>query len=150
MGQTLDLPVYCSPTALPGLFHHDGERATAAAVDRFGVSSLGTVRLEEIRRKHTNPQVYQFYFHKDCGVNRAMMQRAKEAGGETMMLDGGVTRGKHVLEALSLGVRAVGLGRYYLFPLAAAGQAGVERALRLMKEELIRDMRPMGCTRIDQ
>ena len=37
-------------------------------------------------------------------------------------------RGTHILKALSLGAKAVGVGRYYLFPLAAAGQAGVERA----------------------
>ena len=53
MGQKLALPVYCSPTALQRLFHHDGERAVAAAAGRhgtlFGVSSLGTVSLEARR-----------------------------------------------------------------------------------------------------
>jgi isopentenyl diphosphate isomerase/L-lactate dehydrogenase-like FMN-dependent dehydrogenase len=262
----------------------------------FGVSSLGTVSLEELRKAYTTPQVYQFYFHKDRGLNRAMMQRAKDANVDVMMLtvdsitggnrerdlrtgfsipfrltpsgvlqfalkpawgfnyvtherfampqldahvdfggdslsigryftemldpsmtwddvgqmvrdwngrfclkgvmsvddarhaaaigcsgivlsnhggrqldgsraafdqlaevvdavgdrldvmvDGGVQRGTHVLKALSLGAKAVGLGRYYLFPLAAAGQAGVERALGLMKTELERDMKLMGC-----
>ena len=52
----------------------------------FGVSSLGTVSLEELRKAHDTPQVYQFYFHRDRGLNRAMMQRAKEAGVEVMML----------------------------------------------------------------
>jgi hypothetical protein len=46
-----------------------------------------------------------------------------------VMMDGGVRRGAHVLKALSLGAKAVGVGRYYLFPLAAAGKAGVEQAL---------------------
>ena len=62
-----------------------------------------------------------------------------------VMMDGGVQRGTHVLKALSLGAKAVGLGRYYLFPLAAAGQPGVERALALMKAELERGMKLMGC-----
>ncbi len=305
MGQKLALPFYCSPTALQRLFHHRGEHAVAAAAARygtlFGVSSLGTVSLEELRRRHATPQVYQFYFHKDRGLNRAMLQRAKAAGVEVMMLtvdsitggnrerdkrtgfsipfrltlagmlqfaikpmwglnyvsherfrlpqldqhvdmgsgtmsigryftemldpsmnwddvaemvrewggpfclkgvmsaadarraadigcagvilsnhggrqldgsrsafdqlaevvdaagdrldvmmDGGVQRGTHVLKALSLGAKAVGLGRYYLFPLAAAGQAGVEHALGLMREEVVRGMKLMGCTRIDQ
>ncbi|KAA9010097.1 alpha-hydroxy acid oxidase [Histidinibacterium aquaticum] len=305
MGQRLDLPVYCSPTALQRLFHHEGERAVGAAAEAFGtmfgVSSLGTVSLEEMRKKHKTPQVYQFYFHRDRGLNKAMMQRAKEAGVEVMMLtvdsitggnrerdkrtgfsipfklnlkgiagfaarpawafnhfthepfslpqleghtnlgtgtasigqyftemldpsmnwddvaemvdlwggpfclkgvmapedavraaeigckgvvisnhggrqldgsrspfdqldeivqaagdrldvmlDSGVTRGTHVLKALSLGAKAVGLGRYYLFPLAAAGRPGVERALGLMRDELIRDMRLMGRTSLDQ
>jgi L-lactate dehydrogenase (cytochrome) len=65
-----------------------------------------------------------------------------------VMMDGGIQRGTHVLKALSLGAKAVGLGRYYLFPLAAAGQAGVERALELMRIEIERDMKLMGCTSI--
>lgn len=305
MGQKLSVPFYCSPTALQRLFHHRGEHAVAAAAaglgTMFGVSSLGTVSLEELRRQHATPQVYQFYFHRDRGLNRAMMQRAKAAGVEVMMLtvdsitggnrerdkrtgfsipfrltlggmmqfalkpmwginyvtherfrlpqledhvdmgnstmsigryftdmldpsinwddvarmvqdwggpfclkgvmsaedarhaadigcagvilsnhggrqldgsrsafdqlaevvdaagdrldvmmDGGVQRGTHVLKALSLGAKAVGLGRYYLFPLAAAGQAGVERALGLMRDEVVRGMKLMGCTSVDQ
>ena len=301
MGQKLALPFYLSPTALQRLFHHQGERATAAAAARygtmFGVSSLGTVSLEELRRAHQTPQVYQFYFHKDRGLNRAMMRRAKEAGVEVMMLtvdsitggnrerdkrtgfsipfrltlrgmvqfaikprwalnylthekfalpqldahvdmgggtmsiaryftemldpamnwddlaemvqdwggkfclkgiihpddarraaevgcdavilsnhggrqldgsrspfdglaevvdavgdrldvimDSGVQRGSHIVKALAMGAKAVGLGRAYLFPLAAAGQAGVERMLGLMKDEVERDMRLMGAS----
>ena len=65
-----------------------------------------------------------------------------------VIMDGGVQRGTHVLKALSLGAKAVGVGRYYLFPLAAAGQAGVERALELMRAEIERDMRLMGCTSV--
>jgi len=305
MGQKLAQPFYCSPTALQRLFHHDGERAVAAAASKygtmFGVSSLGTVSLEELRKAYDTPQVYQFYFHRDRGLNRAMMQRAKEAGVEVMMLtvdsitggnrerdlrtgfsipfrltlagmlqfaikpnwgiqylthekfklpqldehvdmsggamsigryftemldpamnwddvaemvrtwngpfclkgimsvedarravdigcagivlsnhggrqldgsrsafdqlaeivdavgdridvmmDGGIQRGTHILKALSLGAKAVGLGRYYLYPLAAAGQPGVERALGQLRAELERGMKLMGCTSISQ
>src|SRR3954465_7643912 len=54
MGQKLAMPIYCSPTALQRLFHHTGERAVAAAAAKygtmFGVSSLGTVSLEGLRR----------------------------------------------------------------------------------------------------
>ena len=305
MGQRLALPVYCSPTALQRLFHHSGERAVAAAAAKygtmFGVSSLGTVSLEELREAHDTPQVYQFYFHKDRGLNRVMLERAKNAGVEIMMLtvdsitggnrerdlrtgfsipfrltvagmmqfamkpmwginyvtherfrlpqldehvdmgggalsiaryftemldpsmnwndvaemvrhwngqfclkgimsvtdakraveigctgivvsnhggrqldgsrasfdqlagivdavgdridvlmDGGVQRGTHVLKALAVGAKAVGVGRYYLYPLAAAGRAGVERALGQMHAELERDMKLMGCTAINQ
>ncbi len=60
-------------------------------------------------------------------------------------MDGGVQRGTHVLKALSLGAKAVGVGRYYLFPLAAAGQPGVERALDLMRIEIERGMKLMGA-----
>lgn len=90
MGQKLALPVYCSPTVLQRLFHHDGERAVAAAAAKFGtlfgVSSLGTVSLEELRTAYDTPQVYQFYFQKDRGLNSAMMERAKVVGVNVMML----------------------------------------------------------------
>ena len=303
LGQKLQLPIYCSPTALQRLFHHDGENAVAAAAEKFGtmfgVSSLGTVSLTEIRNNFRTPQCYQFYFHKDRGLNKAMLESAKEAGVEVMMLtvdtitggnrerdlrtgfsipfkltlagimqfaikpmwginyithpkfalpqlddfvdmsggalsigsyftemldptmnwkdveemvefwdgqfclkgvmsaddakraaeigckgivvsnhggrqldgsrspfdqlaeivdavgdkidvimDSGVQRGTHVLKALSLGAKAVGGGRFYLYALAAAGQAGVERALTLMKQEIERDMRLMGVKSI--
>ena len=90
MGQKLALPFYCSPTALQRLFHYDGERAVARAVEKFGtmfgLSSLGTVSIDELAKNHSFPQVYQFYFHKDRGLNKAMMERAKGAGLQIMML----------------------------------------------------------------
>jgi L-lactate dehydrogenase (cytochrome) len=67
-----------------------------------------------------------------------------------VMMDGGIQRGTHVLKALSLGAKAVGIGRYYLFPLAAAGQAGVELAMGLLRAEIERGMKLMGCTSIGQ
>ncbi|WP_181953354.1 alpha-hydroxy acid oxidase, partial [Achromobacter aegrifaciens] len=70
-------------------------------------------------------------------------------GGEIdIMMDGGIQRGTHVLKALSMGAKAVGIGRYYLFPLAAAGQAGVERALGVLRNEIERGMKLMGCSKI--
>jgi len=49
-----------------------------------------------------------------------------------------------------VGAKAVGVGRFYLYPLAAAGQAGVERALGLMRAEIERGMKLMGCASIGQ
>ncbi len=305
LGQKLAMPIYCSPTALQRLFHHRGERAVGAAASKFGtlfgVSSLGTVSLEELRTAYATPQAYQFYFHKDRGLNSAMLERAKASGIDVMMLtvdsitggnrerdlrtgftipmkltpgamlqfamkpawglnymtherfrlpqldehvdmsggavsigeyftemldpamdwddvaqmvrqwdgqfclkglmsvedakravaigctgiilsnhggrqldgsrtpfdqlgeivdavgdqidvlmDGGVQRGTHVLKALSMGAKAVGIGRAYLYPLAAAGQSGVERALGLLQAEIERDMRLMGVRSINE
>jgi len=75
-----------------------------------------------------------------------------EAVGDRIdvIMDGGVQRGTHVLKALSLGAKAVGVGRYYLYPLAAGGQAGVERALELMQRELVRGMKLMGCRSVGE
>ena len=55
-----------------------------------------------------------------------------------------------MLKALSVGAKAVSGGRLYLYALAAAGQAGVERALGNFKTEIERDMRLMGVQRIDE
>ena len=62
-----------------------------------------------------------------------------------IICDGGVRRGTHVLKALALGATACSIGRGYLYPLAAGGQAGVERGLTLLRDEVARGMALMGC-----
>ena len=65
-----------------------------------------------------------------------------------VICDGGIRRGTHMLKALSVGAKACSGGRLYLYALAAAGQAGVERAMALLKAELVRDMKLMGARKI--
>lgn len=305
-GRKINMPLFCSPTALQRLFHHDGERAVAKAAQKFntffGVSSLGTVSLEEIAETIDTPKMFQLYLHKDQGLNNSMIERAKAANFDVLTLtvdsitggnrerdlatgftsppkltlkslisfathpkwafnhythekfslpqlenhvdqgtdiaisvsnyfksmldksiswqdaedicktwngefclkgimsvedarkavdigatgimisnhggrqldgsrtpfdqlseivdavgdkidiicDGGIQRGTHVLKALSLGAKACSGGRLYLYALAAAGQPGVERALRLLQEEIERDMMLMGFSNINQ
>ncbi len=67
-----------------------------------------------------------------------------------VICDGGVRRGTHVLKALSLGAKACAGGRWYLYALAAAGQAGVEKALGNMRAEIERDMKLMGAKSIGE
>ena len=67
-----------------------------------------------------------------------------------VLMDSGVQRGTHVIKALAMGAKAVGLGRAYLYPLAAAGQPGVERALGLMRDEIERGMKLMGVRRVEE
>lgn len=62
-----------------------------------------------------------------------------------VILDGGIRRGGDAIKALALGARAVGIGRAYLYGLAAAGEAGVARALTILGDELRRDLALMGC-----
>jgi L-lactate dehydrogenase (cytochrome) len=306
MGQTLGLPVFCSPTALQRLFHHAGERAVALAAQKyntlFGVSSLGTVSLAEIGELIDTPKMFQFYFHKDRALNEAMLdmaraarfdiltltvdtitggnrerdihtgftspprltpssflqfalkphwalnfllrekfelsqlkdhvgqgsniaisvgdyfstmldqsmswddaadlktkwggrfclkgvmsvgdaRRAVDMGADAIMIsnhggrqldgsrapfdqleeilaavggqievicDGGIRRGTHILKAMALGATACSGGRLYLYALAAAGQAGVEKALGNLQTEIERDMKLMGITRLSQ
>lgn len=90
MGQKLRLPIFCSPTALQRLFHWQGERAVALAAQKygtfFGISSLGTVSIEEIGRIIRTPKMFQLYVHKDQGLNHSMIDRCKEAGFEALTL----------------------------------------------------------------
>mgnify|MGYP001546815649 FL=1 len=62
-----------------------------------------------------------------------------------IICDGGVRRGTHIVKALALGAHAVSVGRAYLYPLAAGGEAGVERGLLLLQEELRRSLALLGC-----
>ena len=90
MGQKLSMPFYCAPTALQRLFHHEGERAVAKAASSygtmFGVSSLATVAVEDIAQISSGPKMFQFYFHKDRGLNDALLERAKAANFNVLAL----------------------------------------------------------------
>jgi L-lactate dehydrogenase (cytochrome) len=89
-GRKIELPLYCAPTALQRLFHYEGERAVAKAAQKyqtmFGVSSLGTVSVEEIGTMIDTPKMFQFYFHKDRGLNNSMIERAKAAKFDVLAL----------------------------------------------------------------
>ena len=88
MGQKLDMPLYCAPTALQRLFHHDGEIAVGKAAEKFGtmfgVSSLGTASIEEVSQLISTPKLFQLYVHKDQGLNKDLINRCKESNFETM------------------------------------------------------------------
>ncbi len=68
-------------------------------------------------------------------------------GGEIeVIVDGGIRRGTHVLKAMAMGATACSGGRMYLYALAGAGPAGVDRAMGLLRDEIERNMRLMGCS----
>ena len=72
-------------------------------------------------------------------------------GGKIEVIcDGGVRRGTHILKALSLGANACSGGRLYLYALAAAGREGVEKTLENLQNELIRNMKLLGCKKISE
>lgn len=70
------------------------------------------------------------------------------AGKADVILDGGIRRGSHIVKALALGADAVAIGRPYLYGVAAAGEAGVARAIDILEDELRRTMALLGITRI--
>ena len=88
MGQKLDLPIYCAPTALQRLFHPDGEIGVGKAAEKFGtmfgVSSLGTASIEEIANLISTPKLFQLYVHKDQGLNDYLIEQCKEHNFDTM------------------------------------------------------------------
>ena len=72
-------------------------------------------------------------------------------GGKIEVIcDGGIRRGTHILKALSLGANACSGGRLYLYALAAAGREGVEKTLENLRNELIRNMKLLGCKKISE
>ena len=81
---------------------------------------------------------------------RTLPEIAAEAGGMTVMLDGGIRRGTDVLKALALGAQFVFIGRPLLYAAVAAGEAGVQRALTLLRDEVDRDMALLGIRSIGE
>jgi L-lactate dehydrogenase (cytochrome) len=75
---------------------------------------------------------------------RTLPEIAAEAGGMTVMVDGGIRRGTDVIKALALGAHFVFVGRPFLYAAVAAGQPGVERAISLLHDEIGRDLALMG------
>ena len=67
-----------------------------------------------------------------------------------MLVDGGVRRGSDVVKALALGARACLIGRGYLYGLGCAGEAGVERALELLRQEIARTLALIGCPSVEE
>ncbi|KKZ60612.1 L-lactate dehydrogenase (cytochrome) [[Emmonsia] crescens] len=65
-------------------------------------------------------------------------------------IDGGVRRATDILKALCLGAKGVGIGRPFLYAMSAYGVPGVERAMQLLKDEMVMNMRLIGCSSIDQ
>lgn len=90
MGQKLAMPLFLSPTALQRLFHWQGEHAVARAAEKFGtffgISSLGTVSIEEIGKSISTPKMFQLYVHKDKDLNRSMVERCKAAKFDALTL----------------------------------------------------------------
>jgi isopentenyl diphosphate isomerase/L-lactate dehydrogenase-like FMN-dependent dehydrogenase len=65
-----------------------------------------------------------------------------------VLLDGGIRRGSDIVKALCLGARAVMIGRAYAYGLGAAGGAGVARAIEILRSDLVRTLKLLGCASI--
>jgi acetyl-CoA acetyltransferase len=80
---------------------------------------------------------------------RALPEVVAAVGDKTeVLMDGGIRRGGDIVKAICLGARAVLIGRAYAYGLAAAGEAGVTRAIQILTADLERTLRLLGCSSI--
>jgi L-lactate dehydrogenase (cytochrome) len=77
---------------------------------------------------------------------RVLPEVVAAVGGRVeVLLDGGIRRGSDVVKALCLGARAVLVGRAYAYGLAAGGEKGVARAVGILRADLVRTLKLLGC-----
>jgi L-lactate dehydrogenase (cytochrome) len=80
---------------------------------------------------------------------RVLPEVLRAANGRAeVLVDGGIRRGADVAKALAIGARAVLVGRAYAYGLAAAGEAGVSRALEILRGDLLRTLKLLGCSSV--
>jgi L-lactate dehydrogenase (cytochrome) len=107
----------------------DGRRAVEHGADAIVVSNHGGRQLDGVPATlRVLPEVVA-----------AVGDRAE------ILLDGGIRRGSDIVKAVSLGARAVLIGRAYAYGLGAAGEAGVRRAVDILRADLVRTLRLLGC-----
>jgi L-lactate dehydrogenase (cytochrome) len=110
----------------------DARRAVDEGVDALVVSNHGGRQLDGVAPTlRVLPEVM-------AAVN----------GRVEVLLDGGIRRGSDIVKALCLGAQAVLIGRAYAYGLAAAGEAGVTRAIEILRGDLIRTLKLLGCASV--
>ncbi|WP_096358642.1 alpha-hydroxy acid oxidase [Variibacter gotjawalensis] len=81
---------------------------------------------------------------------RTLKEIADNAGDMTVMFDSGIRRGTDVLKAIALGAKFVFVGRPFLYAASIAGEAGAAHAIKILKEEVLRDMGLLGINSLDE
>jgi L-lactate dehydrogenase (cytochrome) len=110
----------------------DGRRAVDAGADAVVVSNHGGRQLDGV------------------APTLRVLPEVVAAVGERVevLMDGGIRRGSDVAKALCLGARAVLIGRAYAYGLGAAGHAGVARAIEILRTDLVRTLKLLGCASV--
>ena len=89
-GQKIDMPLFLSPVAMQRLFHHEGDKASARAAEKFGtfysMSTMATSSIEEIANISGGPKMFQIYIHKLKGLTDNLIDRCKSSGFKSMCL----------------------------------------------------------------
>jgi isopentenyl diphosphate isomerase/L-lactate dehydrogenase-like FMN-dependent dehydrogenase len=116
---------------------HTGEdavRAVEAGAEAVVVSNHGGRQLDTV-----------------AGSLRVLPEVVSAVGGRVeVLMDGGIRRGSDIVKALCLGAKAVLVGRAYAYGLAAAGEAGVARAIEILRADVIRTMKLLGCGSVQE
>ena len=122
--------VWTGPIVVKGVhIGEDARRAVDEGADAIVVSNHGGRQLDGVRSTiETLPEIV------DAVGSRTQV-----------LLDGGIRRGSDVVKALCLGARAVLIGRAYAYGLGAAGGAGVSRAIEILRADIVRTMKLLGC-----
>lgn len=118
------------PIAIKGVLHaDDARRALDAGAQAVVVSNHGGRQLDGV------------------APTLEVLPEVVAAVGETLevLLDGGIRRGSDVVKALCLGARAVLIGRAFAYGLGAAGEVGVARALEILRADVLRTLKLLGC-----
>ena len=107
----------------------DARQAIAAGADAVVVSNHGGRQLDGVP-----------------GTLRVLPEILEAVNGRVeVLIDGGIRRGGDIAKALALGARAVLVGRAYAYGLSAAGGEGVARAIEILRTELVRTLKLLGC-----
>jgi len=89
-GEKIDLPLFLSPVAMQRLFHHEGDKASARAAEKFGtfysMSTMANSTIEEISNISGGPKMFQIYIHKIKGLTDNLIDRCKSSGFKAMCL----------------------------------------------------------------
>ena len=90
LGSKINMPLFLSPVAMQRLFHHDGDKASAKAAEKFGtfysMSTMATSSIEEIANTASGPKMFQIYIHKTQGLTDNLIDRCKRSGFNAMCL----------------------------------------------------------------
>ena len=90
LGTKIDMPLFLSPTAMQRLYHHDGDKASARAAEKFGtfysMSTMATSSIEEIANISGGPKLFQLYIHKDQSLTDNLIDRCKNSGFKALCL----------------------------------------------------------------
>jgi len=126
---------WTGPIVIKGIHTaEDAHRAVDEGADALVVSNHGGRQLDRV------------------APSLQMLPEVVAAVGDRIevLFDGGIRRGSDIIKALCLGARAVLVGRAYAYGLGAAGEAGVARAIEILRADLVRTLKLLGCASVGE